>query len=113
VLADFGGTVGVAVAGASGPVPAAAYLTHARPNPFRGRTALRYGISEATRVRLEIFDVTGRLVRVLVDAEQNAGNYALAWDGRDEDGRSLESGTYYGRLRADGATRVRKLTAVR
>jgi flagellar hook assembly protein FlgD len=50
-------------------------------------------------VRLNIFDVTGRLVRTLVDGKvMEAGPHTTLWDGRDVAGRTVASGTYFARM---------------
>jgi flagellar hook assembly protein FlgD len=53
-------------------------------------------------VHLLIYDVAGRLVRRLVDVPLEAGRHEVQWDGRDEAGRRLESGTYFFELRLEG-----------
>jgi hypothetical protein len=72
------------------------------PNPFNPRTTLRFDLPAAGRVRLEVYDVRGRLVGSLVDAELPAGRHEAVWDGRDSEGRAMASGTYAARLRAGG-----------
>jgi hypothetical protein len=65
------------------------------PNPFNPRTTIRYDLPEQTLVRLEIFDVSGRLVRKLVDSErEDAGRRWVVWDGTDDAGRSVSTGIY-------------------
>lgn len=83
------------------------------PNPFRERTTLEYVLPEPAKVRLAVYDVLGRQVRVLVDGEQKAGRHTVAWNGRDESGKRMASGVYLARLVVDGQTKVRKLTFVR
>ena len=72
------------------------------PNPFRSRTALRFEIASAARVRLTLHDLAGREVRGLVDARLEAGAHAVDWDGRDADGRRAPPGAYLARLAVDG-----------
>jgi len=65
------------------------------PNPFNAETAIEYQISgQSQPVRLEIFDILGKRVRVLVDEKQTAGQYRIAWDGRDDRGQEVASGIY-------------------
>jgi hypothetical protein len=70
------------------------------PNPFNPSTTIRFRIPEAVVARLEIFNGNGVLVRVLADEHLPAGRYAHMWNGRDDAGRPMESGTYYARLSA-------------
>jgi flagellar hook assembly protein FlgD len=65
------------------------------------------------RVRLEIYDVTGRLVRTLVDGVVDAGVQRVVFDGRGEGGQNLASGTYLLRIEAGGRSAVQKLSLVR
>ena len=51
---------------------------------------------------LRIYDVSGRLIRTLVDEPQTAGEKTVTWNGRDTQGRSVASGVYFYRLQAPG-----------
>ncbi len=81
-----------------------AYIEPARPNPFGSSTGIRYELDRACRARLAVFDVTGRLVRVLAggDTETPAGVHAVSWDGTGIDGDRLPCGVYYFRLSVPG-----------
>src|SRR5690606_4911432 len=70
------------------------------PNPFAERATIGYRLEARGQATLEVFDLLGRRVRVLVDGEQNAGSHTAAWDGRDAAGRAVASGVYLVRLRA-------------
>ena len=84
------------------------------PNPARGATLLRYRLEAASLVRLEIVDVTGRVVRVLLDGTpQAAGPHAERWDGCDSAGDRAPTGLYFVRLQHVGGLRVCKLTLLR
>jgi hypothetical protein len=73
-------------------------LTANFPNPFNGVTTLGYEIREAAEVRVVVYDLGGRQVRVLVEEYQQAGRYEVVWDGRDAEGREVASGIYFYRL---------------
>jgi len=83
------------------------------PNPFNPRTTIHYSLPQAMSVRLVIYDVSGRLVRKLVDRVQDAGDRAVSWDGRDERGLSVGSGVYIYRLEAGGTTLARKMSLLK
>jgi hypothetical protein len=68
------------------------------PNPFSKTTAIKYALPVKTQVNLKIYDVMGRLVRRLVDEEQQPGYYTINWDGKDDRNRKLASGVYFYRL---------------
>ena len=64
-------------------------------------------------VRLVIYSVAGRRIRVLHDHVLPAGTHTLHWDGTDQDGRSVASGVYFYRLESPAQTRTRKLVLLR
>jgi len=68
------------------------------PNPFHGGTTIRFAVPRDQRVALRVFDVSGRLVRSLVDGAVPAGRAVVQWDGRDGRGRVVSSGIYFYRL---------------
>jgi hypothetical protein len=88
-------------------------LVQNAPNPFGSGTALRFYLPSAGQARLSIYDVSGRLVRVLVDGELPAGGHEAIWDGRDASGRGMGSGTYFARLLANGRGETVRIGLVR
>jgi hypothetical protein len=94
------------------------YTTHQLnslvPNPFQSRTVLAYALARDGRVDLNIYDVSGRLVRALVSgAVQEAGPHSVEWDGRDGAGAATGAGLYFGRLEAGGESDVRRVVRIR
>jgi len=83
------------------------------PNPVRGPMTFRYALPRAAAVRLAIFDVTGRQVRVLVSDANASGAHAINWDLRDERGALVGAGTYFARLAVERRTLTQKFTRVR
>jgi flagellar hook assembly protein FlgD len=83
------------------------------PNPFNPVTEIRFVLPKAMTVQLDVFAVDGRRVRRLVSGDRVAGPHTVRWDGRDEAGSSLASGTYRIRLRADGQVRSRAVTLLK
>ena len=88
-------------------------LEQNRPNPFRSSTELGFSIPRAEHVRLAVFDVAGRIVRVLVDRELPAGRHEVTWDGKDDGGRSLANGTYFYKLDRAGQSLERRMILLR
>lgn len=86
------------------PGPGAKHGTLAQnyPNPFNPTTTIDYEVTVASRVELGIYDVSGRLVRTLVNRAAEPGNYTVDWDGRDNAGATRVSGVYFYRLKVDG-----------
>ncbi len=92
--------------------PAAVLYPNA-PNPFSGRTRIRYELSEPVHVTLTIYDLLGRKLRVLVDEAHGRGRYTRTWDGRDEDGRVVPTGLYLYRMNAGVLTAGGKMLLLR
>jgi hypothetical protein len=80
-----------------------------RPNPFNSSTALSYSLPAATPVTLKVFDMRGRLVRSLMESDQDAGPHSALWDGKDDEGSTVPEGTYLVRLVAGGDPRSIKV----
>lgn len=83
------------------------------PNPFNPTTRIGFELATAGRARLEVFDVGGRRLRMLVDADLPPGAHAATWDGRDARGRAVASGLYWARLESGGRHAVQRLALVR
>jgi hypothetical protein len=84
-----------------------------RPNPFNPHTEIRFELARGSQVQLRIFDVSGRLVRELIDTTLPAGEHRAVWDGTDAAGRAAASGTYLYRLDAAGFNQTRKMVLLR
>ena len=83
------------------------------PNPFNPTTTIEYSIGERSVVNLSIFDVNGRLVRMLVNEAKPAGSHRFVWDGRDGIGSLITSGVYFYRLKTGTFSRTKKLVVLR
>ena len=83
------------------------------PNPFNPSTTIRFELSQAAMVRLEIYDAAGTLLRVLVDEHKEAGIYASTWNGRDTAGQPLASGSYFYRLSANSFSSTKRMVLLK
>ena len=88
---------------ASVAVPASFALYPNVPNPFNPETVIRFALAQESIVRLEVFDVVGQRVRVLVVEQRSAGAHQALWDGLSESGERVSSGVYFCRLQAQHA----------
>ncbi|MFZ1946743.1 MAG: T9SS type A sorting domain-containing protein, partial [bacterium] len=79
------------------------------PNPFSQTTTVRFAVAERSHVTLAIYDVTGRLVRTLVDADLKPDAYGVVWNGTDRREREVASGIYFCRLEAGRSVRTNKM----
>jgi hypothetical protein len=88
------------------------------PNPATGTSATSFtlnvpaGVKPGTRVKLELYSVSGRRVRALLDAPAAAGPLAVVWDGRDEEGRAVAPGVYLARATVAGEHADRKVVRI-
>lgn len=95
--------------------PAAlAGLLQNHPNPFNPSTTIKYVLPDAGYARVQIYSVTGELVRTLVNASnQAAGTYQVEWNGTDDNGRPVSSGVFFYRLESAGGSEMQKMTLVK
>jgi M6 family metalloprotease-like protein len=98
---------------AAGDMPRKNALLNAYPNPFNPLTTIRYELASRTHVSLRVYDVSGAVVRTLVNGDKPAGSYSLTWDGRDDHGSSVSSGVYFYRIAAGSFSDVRKVTLLK
>ncbi len=82
--------------------PAEFQLLSNYPNPFNGVTTFRYQLQQPGLVKLELFDIEGRLVQLLVDRQQQNGCHEATWNGKSVSGEAAGSGLYLYRLQLDG-----------
>ena len=97
------------VTGVESNLPTAFELRQNLPNPFNPTTTIYFELPRSGAVRLEIYDVTGRLVTTLLEGVLDAGRHEAVWRAGDEGGKALGSGLYFYRLSASGETETRKM----
>lgn len=83
------------------------------PNPFGDGTHIRYSLGRPALTSVRIYDLMGRALRDLPILDQDEGEHARRWDGRDASGLALPSGVYFYRVEADGESAVGKLVIQR
>lgn len=94
-------------------LPAQLVLDPGSPNPFRDVTRLSYSMPGAGHRRLQVFDVSGRLVSTLEEGFTQAGHHVTVWDGRSTTGEKAHAGVYFVRFQAGGEFTSRKVVLVR
>lgn len=88
-------------------------LGQSRPNPGTPGMRIQFAVPKTGPVGIEIYDITGRLVRTLVSGSLPAGRHDIQWDGLDRGGREAAAGTYLYRFSCDGFTTTRRLVLLR
>ena len=84
-----------------------------QPNPFNPNTRVPFSLGSTATVRLEVYDISGRLVRRIVDRVMVAGVYSETWDGRDMRGNEVANGLYFYRLMSGKEILTRKAVRLR
>lgn len=83
------------------------------PNPFNPETTIQYHLPAVSHVKLEIRNLKGEAIRVLIEEIKQAGHYSVRWDGRDTRGVSVPSGVYIYQIKSAHGVESRKLTLIR
>ena len=83
------------------------------PNPFNPSTELSFTVGRTGPVQVRIYSLRGQLVRTLVDEAMAAGAHTVQWNGTDDRGRAVASGSYAVRLTAPDGTDTRNITLVK
>ena len=94
-------------------VTGVARLVGNAPNPFNPATEIRFTLPADQAVRLAVYDISGRLVKTLVDEVRRAGDNAVRWDGTDRSNRAVASGAYFVRLTGEDVSQVRSMSLIR
>lgn len=94
-------------------LPTAFALHPNYPNPFNAGTQVSFALPVESRVDIGVFNVLGQLVRTLTSGTMPAGEHLLTWDGANDQGASVASGTYFVRMRAGDFEEKRKMTLLK
>ena len=94
-------------------LPQAFSLRQNFPNPFNPATTIQYSLASPGPVSLQVYDLAGQLVRLLVDQRQGGGAHQVVWDGRDEAGTAAANGVYIYELRAGKYRAWRKMLLIK
>lgn len=87
-------------------------LSQNHPNPFEVRTQIEFATPRGQRTSIRVFDVAGRLVKVLYDRESNGHGGVVSWDGTDLGGKRVASGVYFYRLQSASFGHTRKMVLI-
>lgn len=84
------------------------------PNPFRSATTIRFRLTESSAVSLRVYDITGRVVRTLIEhATLEAGDHESVWDGKADGAGTLKPGVYFYELRRNDHSQTRRAILMR
>jgi len=88
-------------------------LSQNYPNPFNPNSKIRFSITRKGFVRLRVYNVSGQLVKTLVNKVMEAGSHTASWDGTNNNGSKVSSGVYFYQLKSPEFTRSRKMVLLR
>ncbi len=91
----------------------AANLFQNSPNPFSRSSVIRYQVQGTENVTLQVYDISGKLVRTLVDEVQCSGNHSVIWDGRTSSNVEVPPGVYLYRLETGSSVSTREMILIR
>jgi hypothetical protein len=93
----------------SGGYPSDYRLEQNYPNPFNAETMIDFQLPSASNVKIEVFNLLGESVKLLLDERLSAGYYKVSWNGRDYNDRPLASGIYFYSIRAGDLSQLKKM----
>jgi len=79
------------------------------PNPFNPSTVIYFELPKAEKIEIKIYDILGRVVRLLHSSYHMVGTYQIIWDGRNNFGAGVSAGIYFCRLKTDDQFKVHKM----
>ena len=88
-------------------------LAQNAPNPFNPKTTVAYHVPSESDVTIRVYDVSGRVVRTLVDGVVDPGRHEVVWDGRNDAGKSVGSGIYFCTMEAPDFRQSRKMALLK
>lgn len=83
------------------------------PNPFNPATTITYRLAESGQVEMQVVNIAGQVVRTLIHTSQEANQYTVSWNGRNDRGENVPSGVYFITLKAGDYSEVRKTSLMR
>lgn len=99
--------------GSAAPHPTKFGLEQNYPNPFNPETVIKFSVPQDSWVSLKVFNLLGQVVTTLVDEQKSAGEYAVQWNGKNEQNQDVASGVYFYRIKADNYESVKRMTLLR
>lgn len=93
--------------------PAVFALNGNYPNPFNLSTTIEFSLPESSRTTLDIYNIMGQKVRGLVSEQMALGSHSIVWDGRDDSGKTVSSGSYIAQLSAGKHTATGRMMMVK
>lgn len=90
-------------------IPSDYKLSQNYPNPFNPTTTIEFALPQADYVSIKIYDMLGREVATLINDQRSVGNYSVVWNGINDFGHKVSSGTYIYRITAGNFVQTKKM----
>jgi len=94
-------------------IPRVFALSQNKPNPFRGRTTIRYAIPRKAKITLKVYNAAGQIVRTLVNGTEEPGYKSVVWNGLAQNKRKVSQGVYFYKLNAGSFRATKKMLILR
>jgi len=88
-------------------------LSQNYPNPFNPQTTIAFSLKERGNVSLKVYNVSGELVRTLMNENQDKGAHTKVWDGRNDSGQPVSSGVYFYKLVTNNFSQTKKMVLLK
>ena len=95
------------------PLPTEVSLSRNFPNPFNPSTEISFALPSDRMVSLSVFNILGQEVKNLVSGEMQAGFHKVIWDGTNNNGQNVPSGTYFYRMDAGDYSQSMKMVMLK
>jgi predicted CXXCH cytochrome family protein len=95
------------------PVPSTFVLKQNYPNPFNPSTIISFSLPGKSMVKVDVYDVTGKLISTLVNESMDRGTYSVTWDGNDSRGARVASGVYLYKMQAGNFISTKKMLMIK
>jgi ligand-binding sensor domain-containing protein len=90
-------------------LPTSYSLSQNYPNPFNPTTTIQYTVQEHNKVNVRIFDINGQMIKELLNEDKSSGNYLIMWNGLNDSGVKVASGTYFYQIQTGNFTQTKKM----
>ncbi len=88
-------------------------LSQNMPNPVRGNTTINYSVAKSGHVTLNVYDMSGKLVKTLINGNVNAGTHSVVWNRTDNSNNKVAGGVYFYKMNANNGTLTKKMIVVK
>jgi flagellar hook assembly protein FlgD len=109
---DFGEELGIKDISNKRLLPKETELLNAIPNPLSNKTMIIFKLKEKSKISIDIFNISGQLVKQLINDTYESGVYRVSWDRKDIRGRSVPEGIYFYKLSTDKTSISKKVIVI-